>query len=146
VKYCSGGTSEVNSPTLAPKLLGSTIGSNADGFVVAEWQDPGGSPDERRLIAPLHLHHRDDEIWYVVAGTLRVQVGDTEMEATQGSAVFVPRGTAHTFWNPRAEPVRYLLVMTSNTFSLIQEIHSAIDRSPAALSALFRKYHSELLG
>jgi hypothetical protein len=41
--------------------------------------------------------------------------------------------------------LRYLLVMTANTFRLIQEIHATVDRTPAALRALFRKYNSELL-
>ena len=33
---------DMTSPTPAPPLLGNTIGSTADGFVVAEWQDAGG--------------------------------------------------------------------------------------------------------
>jgi mannose-6-phosphate isomerase-like protein (cupin superfamily) len=137
---------DMSSPTLAPRLLGNTIGSMAEGFVVAEWQDLGGSANERRLIAPLHLHHRDDEVWYVLEGTLRVQVGDSEVEAHAGGAVLVPRGTAHTYWNPGPRRLRYLLVMTTNTFRLIQEIHAAVDRNPAVLRALFLKYDSELLG
>jgi mannose-6-phosphate isomerase-like protein (cupin superfamily) len=136
----------MSSPALAPPLFGNTIGSTGEGFVVAEWQDAGGSTNERRLIAPLHLHHRDDELWYVLEGILHVQVGDSEVEAHPGTAVLVPRGTVHTFWNPGPGRLRYLLVMTTNTFRLIQEIHATIDRSPTVLRALFEKYDSELLG
>ncbi len=132
-------------PTFSPPLLGNTIGSPADGFVVAEWQDAGGATHEQRLIAPLHLHHRDDEIWYVLEGTLRVQLGDTEVEAQAGAAVLAPRGTAHTYWNPGPGRLRYLLVMSTNIFQLIQEIHATADRSPAVLRELFRKHDSELL-
>jgi mannose-6-phosphate isomerase-like protein (cupin superfamily) len=135
----------MTSPTPAPPLLGNTIGSTADGFVVAEWQDAGGPVNERRLIAPLHLHHRDDEVWYVLEGTLRVQVANSEIEAHPGAAVFAPRGTPHTYWNPGPGRLRYLLVMTANTFRLIQEIHATVDRRPTVLRALFRKYNSELL-
>ena len=135
----------MTSPTPAPPLLGNTIGSTADGFVVAEWQDAGGPANERRLIAPLHLHHRDDEAWYVLEGTLGVQVGDSEIEARPGAAVLAPRGTPHTYWNPGPGRLRYLLVMTANTFRLIQEIHATVDRTPTMLRALFRKYNSELL-
>jgi hypothetical protein len=39
--------------------------------------------------------------------------------------------------------VRYLLVMTSNIYSLIQDIHAMNDRSPAALQAVFEKHDSE---
>jgi hypothetical protein len=38
-----------------------------------------------------------------------------------------------------------LLVMTANTFRLIQEIHATVDRTPTVLRGLFRKYNSELL-
>jgi hypothetical protein len=38
----------MSTPTIAPPLQGNTIGSTAEGFIVAEWQDPGGSVNERR--------------------------------------------------------------------------------------------------
>jgi mannose-6-phosphate isomerase-like protein (cupin superfamily) len=135
----------MSSPLLAPLLAGNTLGSAMGDFVIAEWRDPGGPAGPRRLIAPPHVHHKDDEAWYVLEGTLRVQVGEKEVEARAGSGVLAPRGTAHTYWNPNAEPARYLLIMTPRIFQLIQEIHSLPERSPARLQALFRKYESELL-
>ena len=105
----------------------------------------GRSPGPLRLIAPRHLHRRDDEAWYVLEGTLRIQVGKREVVAPAGSAVFVPRGTAHTYWNPGPGPVRYLLVMTSNIYRLIQEIHAMSERTPALLHAVFARHDSELL-
>jgi oxalate decarboxylase/phosphoglucose isomerase-like protein (cupin superfamily) len=135
----------MTSPLLAPLLAGNTLGSSLGDFVIAEWRDPGGPAGSRRLIAPLHLHHKDDEAWYVLEGALRLQVGENEVEARAGSGVFVPRGTAHTYWNPNPEPARYLLIMTPRIFQLIQGIHALPERSPATLQALFRKYESELL-
>ena len=46
-------------------------------------------------------------------GALRFRLGDETVEAPAGGAVLAPRGTAHTYWNPRPEPARYLLVMTA---------------------------------
>jgi mannose-6-phosphate isomerase-like protein (cupin superfamily) len=135
----------MSSPTIAPFLSGQVIGTGQDAFVIAEWRDAGGPPGPPRLIAPRHIHHGDDEAWYVLEGVLRVQVGTDEVEARAGTAVFVPRGKAHTYWNPGPGPVRYLLVMTSNIFRLIQEIHKMPDRNPAALRAVFKKYDSELV-
>lgn len=132
-------------PSIAPPLAGNVLGSPNDNFVIAEWRDPGGPPGPPRFIAPLHLHHNDDEAWYVLEGALIVRVGEKDVEARAGSAVFVPRGTAHTYWNPAAEPARYLLVMTSKIYRLIHEIHATKERSPAAMQELFRKYDSELL-
>lgn len=135
----------MDSPIIAPPLAGKILGSVNDAFVIAEWRDAGGSFDPPRFIAPPHLHHHDDESWYVLEGRLRVQVGKDVVEAGVGSGVFVPRGTPHTYWNAGADPLRYLLIMSSNIFRLIQEIHTIEDRSPASMRAVFRKYDSELL-
>jgi mannose-6-phosphate isomerase-like protein (cupin superfamily) len=134
-----------SAPSIAPSLAGKVLGSPNGAFVIAEWRDPGGPPGPPRFIAPPHVHHKDDEAWYVLEGTLVVRVGDKDVEAHAGSAVLVPRGTPHTYWNPAAEPARYLLIMTSSIYRLIQEIHATKDRSAAAMQALFRKYDSELL-
>jgi mannose-6-phosphate isomerase-like protein (cupin superfamily) len=126
-------------------LSGNVLGSPNDAFVIAEWRDPGGPPGPPRLIAPPHVHNRDDEAWYVLEGTLGVRAGKDEIEARAGAGVFVPRGTPHTYWNPGPGPVRYLLVMTANVFHLIQEIHAMRERTPAALAAVFQKHDSQLL-
>ena len=131
---------------IAPALAGSVIGSVGANFVVAEWKDAGGPPGPPRWIAPLHLHRNDDEAWYVLEGTLCVRVGKDIVEAQAGSAVLVPRGTHHTYWNPGSGLLRYLLIMTSNIYSLIEDIHAMSERSPAALRAVFEKHDSELLG
>jgi len=130
---------------IAPSLAGNSLGSPNNSFVIAEWRDAGGPPGPPRFIAPRHLHHSDDEAWYVLEGTLVVQVGDNDVEAQAGSAVLVPRGTPHTYWNPGTGPARYLLVMTPNIFRLIQGIHALKERTPAALQQLFHNHDSELL-
>jgi oxalate decarboxylase/phosphoglucose isomerase-like protein (cupin superfamily) len=135
----------MNQPTLAPPLAGNILGSPNDAFVVAEWQDAGGPAGPPRFIAPRHIHHKDDEAWYVLEGTLRVQAGENEIEARSGSAVLVRRGTPHAYWNPGPGPLRYLLIMTPNIFRLIQGIHALKERTPASLQQLFRKRDSELL-
>jgi mannose-6-phosphate isomerase-like protein (cupin superfamily) len=135
----------MTSPIIAPLLAGQVLGSVSDAFVIAEWKDPGGRTDPPRFIAPPHLHHSDDEAWYVLEGILRVRVGGDVVEARTGSGVFVPRGTPHTYWNGGPEPLRYLLFMSANIYRLIQEIHAMPDRSPAPLRAMFKKYDSELL-
>lgn len=130
---------------IAESLAGRTLGDAGGSFVIGEWTEEGAPPGPPRLVAPLHIHHRDDEAWYVLEGTLRFRLGDEEVEAPAGSAVFGPRGVPHTFWNPNEEPARYLLVMTANTFRLIEEIHASSDRDPATLRALYEKYECEIV-
>jgi len=135
----------MNSQLTVPPLAGRTLGTSKDSFVLAEWRDAGGPPGPPRFIAPLHLHHKDDEAWYVLEGALWVRAGDKDVEANAGSAVFVPRGTPHTYWNPGPGPLRYLLVMTPRIYELILAIHAMKERTPGTLQELFRKYDSELL-
>lgn len=47
----------------------------------------------------LHIHHKDDEIFYVISGEFLVQLGDEISFIKQGDTVFVPRGTKHTYAN-----------------------------------------------
>ena len=46
---------------------------------------------------PRHRHHWEDEVFYVLAGALRVWVGGRWIAAPAGAAVFLPRGDEHAF-------------------------------------------------
>ena len=138
--------SEAHDPRRAVPLAGGLLAPPRSDLVLAEWRDPGGGSDSPRYIAPLHIHHGDDEAWYVLEGALRFRLGDETVEAPAGGAVLAPRGTAHTYWNPRPDPARYLLVMTARIRALIDAIHALKTREPDALAAVFRDHDSELLG
>lgn len=47
----------------------------------------------------LHIHHKDDEIFYVVSGEFLIQFGEEISIISKGDTVFIPRGTKHTFAN-----------------------------------------------
>jgi mannose-6-phosphate isomerase-like protein (cupin superfamily) len=126
-------------------LAGRVLGPAGAGFVIAEWRDAGGPEGPPRLIAPPHVHHEDDEAWYVLEGRLRFRVGERELEAGPGGAVFGPRGLPHTFWNPGPGPARYLLVMSPRTRALIEGLHALPDRERATLEAHFRWFGCELV-
>jgi len=129
----------------APLLTGKVLGSVDHSFAVAEWSDPGGPPGSPRYIAPWHVHHNDDEAWYVLEGALCVQAGEQRVELQAGSGILVPRGTPHTYWNPGPGRVRYLLMMPPAILRLIQQIHAMTDRNPAALALVFEQNDSALL-
>jgi mannose-6-phosphate isomerase-like protein (cupin superfamily) len=114
-------------------------------LVLAEWTDQGGGQDPPMYIAPLHVHHDDDEAWYVLEGALTVRVGNRDVALAAGDGVVVPRGTPHTYWNPTADPRRYLLVMTERINALIEALHSM--KEPAAeVGYVFAAHRSEFLG
>ncbi|HTQ69303.1 MAG TPA: quercetin 2,3-dioxygenase [Solirubrobacteraceae bacterium] len=47
--------------------------------------------------SPLHVHHHEDEWFYVLEGELTFWVGGEVIEAPAGSFVYGPRGIPHTF-------------------------------------------------
>lgn len=129
------------SGSFMPSLAGGQLGGAQSDFVVVEWSDSGDSRWE--WIAPLHVHHGDDEAWYVLEGVLRFRVGEDTFEAGPGGAVLAPRGSPHAYGNARRGQVaRYLLVMTPKIHALVQALHQ-----PGATdyAAIFRAHDSELL-
>jgi mannose-6-phosphate isomerase-like protein (cupin superfamily) len=128
----------------AERLAGGEIELQA--FVVAEWSDPGGGSDPPLYVAPLHVHHDDDEAWYVLEGTLAVRLDGRDVEVPAGGAVIAPRGTPHTYWNPRPGPLRYLLVMTPQISRMIEALHALAEPDEGAVAALFADHGSKYLG
>jgi uncharacterized cupin superfamily protein len=105
--------------------------------VLVEWTAEAGP----HWIAPLHVHHVDDEAWYVLEGELGFRFGDEDVIAGAGSAVMARRGTPHTYWNNGETEARYLLVMTPRIARLIEAIHAPGADTPA----LFAAHESEIL-
>jgi mannose-6-phosphate isomerase-like protein (cupin superfamily) len=73
------------------------------------------------LEAPLHVHYREDEGFYVLDGSVTVQVGDETVELGAGQHAFGPRDIPHRF-TIGAEGARMLWVLTPGGFEhLIDE-------------------------
>src|SRR5690242_13377405 len=53
---------------------------------------PGGGP-------PPHVHHREDEMFYVLDGSFAFVFDKTVIRGEGGTCVFLPRGIVHTFKN-----------------------------------------------
>jgi mannose-6-phosphate isomerase-like protein (cupin superfamily) len=66
---------------------------------------PGFSP-------PLHVHHREDESFYVLDGEMTMRCGDRTFSAGAGSFVFLPRDVPHTFVVEGDRPARLLTLLT----------------------------------
>jgi mannose-6-phosphate isomerase-like protein (cupin superfamily) len=125
-----------------PSLVDAELGGGASDFVIVEWRDSGESGHE--WIAPLHVHHSDDEAWYVLEGALRFRIGDEVFEAGPGSAALAPKGVPHTYGNAaKGTPARYLLVMTPRLRALVRALH---EPGASDYPAIFREHDSELLG
>ena len=60
--------------------------------------------------------HPEDDVFYVLAGTVSVMVGTEWTDATAGSFALVPGGVTHTFENRGAERAGMLNVSVPGTF------------------------------
>jgi quercetin dioxygenase-like cupin family protein len=60
---------------------------------------------------PPHIHHWEEETFYVLEGEMTVTVGDRTIKATPGTMVVVPRHTVHSFVI-ESEQLRALILST----------------------------------
>jgi mannose-6-phosphate isomerase-like protein (cupin superfamily) len=107
-------------------------------LVIGDWRADGTA----REVAPLHVHHADDEAWHVVSGALRFRFASEELTARAGSTVLVPAGVPHTFGNAGPEPSRFIIILPARLEELINQLHAS---DPAEHSDIYRRYQSELL-
>ena len=75
------------------------------------------------LEAPLHVHHTEDEGFFVLEGSVTVVVGDETVELTAGRHGFGPRGIPHRF-TVGADGARMLWVLTPGGFEDLVEAAS----------------------
>ncbi len=60
--------------------------------------------------SPYHLHHNEDETFYVLEGELTFLGDSKRVRGTAGSTIFLPRGQAHGF---RADTPAKILILTT---------------------------------
>ncbi len=107
--------------------------------------------------SPMHVHHREDEWFYVLSGELTFAVGGETVVATAGSFVYGPRDVPHTFM-VTSDEARFLLVVEPAGFEsfLLQQSEPArtLTLPPAsgdsppieAMVAAAAEYGIEILG
>jgi len=66
---------------------------------------PGGGP-------PPHIHHLEDESFYIMEGAVTFQAGGQTIHAKPGDFIHIPRGTVHSLKNEGTVPGRALVVMS----------------------------------
>ncbi len=107
--------------------------------------------------SPLHVHHNEDEWFYVLSGELTFWVDGQVITATDGSFVYGPRNVPHTF-TVTSEEARFLLVIEpagfENFLRALSEPAESLTLPPAsvappamdAMMAAAAEYGLEILG
>jgi mannose-6-phosphate isomerase-like protein (cupin superfamily) len=98
---------------------------------------------------PLHVHSRDDEVYYILEGRLEMQCGQRAFTAEAGAMVVIPRGIPHAFHNPAKTPIRFLNLFIPGGFDeFVAELNQLPPEDAAdedKRNVIRRKYGVELL-
>jgi mannose-6-phosphate isomerase-like protein (cupin superfamily) len=122
--------------------------SDADFLVKASAETTGGSftiiEEIEPLDTPLHVHEREDELFYVVQGEHVFQVGDEEFHAGPGGVVFAPRGVPHAHRRVVPRTGRFLTLASpagfEGFFRELSEAESNGSIGPEAYARASEKY------
>ncbi|MDQ6862554.1 MAG: cupin domain-containing protein [Thermoproteota archaeon] len=102
---------------------------------------PGGG-------APPHIHHREDEMFYVLEGEFEFRCGDRVFKAAKDSLVVLPREIPHAFKNTGNALGKTLLVLVPGGTEKAFEELSKLPPGPPDLeniNAITKKYGVEFL-
>jgi quercetin dioxygenase-like cupin family protein len=96
-------------------------------------------------VPPPHSHRDNEEIVYVLEGTLRYTVDDEMRDLKPGDRMYTPRGSVHAFSNPHDRPARALIILTPDIgaqyFRDVAEVANAPSGpDPAKLVEVMTRY------
>src|SRR5687768_13335705 len=107
--------------------------------------------------APLHVHHREDEGFWILDGDVTFEVGETTIEARTGDYVFGPRDIPHRY-TVGENGCRMLFIMTPGGFEDLvramsepaggRTVPPPAEKEPdmERIAAIAKEYGGELLG
>jgi quercetin dioxygenase-like cupin family protein len=126
--------------------------ADTDGqLTIVEVTEPPGAQ------APLHVHHREDEGFWILDGDVTFHVGDVEIEARAGDFAWGPRDVPHRY-TVGPDGCRMLFILTPAGFEgLVRDmsepaaertIPPASDEAPdmESVARVAQAYGCELLG
>jgi quercetin dioxygenase-like cupin family protein len=99
------GETEINAGQLRIRYL--VDGSQSGSMGMFELTVPPASN-----VPPPHSHSNNEELVYVLEGTLRYTVGAETRDLAVGQSMRTPKGTAHAFSNPFSEVARALITLS----------------------------------
>ena len=131
-----------SSGRIAVKVSGK---DNAGAFAVLEVLTPSDSGPS------LHIHHIENEWFYVLEGEYDIKVGDQIYHLERGASAYGPRLIPHTWNCVSATPGRLLVVAQPAGYlerfaEDLEKLPAVQLRDPAVEKALFEKYEIEIAG
>ncbi len=90
-------------------ILGDADSTEGTFSIVEATEEPGSA-------APLHVHHGEAEIYYIVEGELELTCGDRTLAAGAGDLVYTPKDVPHKYTVVGDRPARVLLIFSRSGF------------------------------
>ncbi len=130
---------------------------------LAEGTDTGGRFSATEILVwrggepPLHVHHAEEEAFYVLDGRFTFHVGAETLPAPAGTLAFLPRGIPHSFVC-HEETGRLLCLMApgggEQEFRDVGQPAGALtlgpmpteEPDPALMARMAARYHYEIVG
>jgi quercetin dioxygenase-like cupin family protein len=105
---------------------------------------------------PLHVHRREDEVFYMLEGRVSVHLPGSSVEIGPGEAAFAPRDVPHAY-RVESDTARWLAIATPAGFdAFVREVGEPApeavlppegrEHDPARLAEISAAYGIELLG
>lgn len=130
-----------------PTLMRSTSETTNGAFALIEqWSMPPG------FASPYHVHHLEDEAFYVLEGEMAFVCDGKWIQAGPGTYVFGPREIPHGFKVAGTAPARMLLLCAPGGFErFVLELGEDLTSPPAPpdmarLAAVAATYKIDILG
>ena len=120
----------------------STLDTNGSFFVVEATDDTKGGP-------PRHLHHEQEEWFYVIESEYTIEIGDERLRLGPGDSVLASRGVPHV-WAHVGEGTGKLLIVFQPAgkmeafFGELSKVEGA--PQPEVMQRLFSSHGMEMTG
>ncbi len=97
---------------------------------------------------PLHVHHKQDEVFYVLEGTYRFKVGDDLFDGTAGDSIFMPMKVPHAWTQVSEKGKMTVLFQPAGKMEDFFMAVAALKSEPtqAEMAKLFADNEMEIVG
>jgi quercetin dioxygenase-like cupin family protein len=95
---------------------------------------------------PVHLHHSQDEWFYVMEGEVLFQVGGERKRLHAGDSILGPRGIAHGFAGVGEKPARMVIAFAPAGKMEAFFREAAVPNGPKMDAPLFARFEMEYVG